>query len=131
MVIFEHEKLDIYRVAIQFADAADVIASDLPTGHSHVRDQLRRASDSVVNNIAEGAGEFRPREKARFYRIALRSGTEAAAVLHTCMRRGLSDATSTDAARGLLKRVVEMLTKMILAARRRELDRAELPRRGA
>ena len=35
-------------------------------------------------NIAEGAGEFAPKEKARFYRMARRSATESAAVLDVC-----------------------------------------------
>ena len=87
MVVFDHERLEVYKVATQYADAADDIAANLKDGNAHVRDQLRRASDSIVNNVAEGAGEFLPGEKARFYRIALRSGTESAATLHTCLRR--------------------------------------------
>jgi four helix bundle protein len=113
MVVFEHEKLEVYKIAVEYSDAADRIAASLQPGHAHVRDQLRRASDSIVNNIAEGAGEFSGNEKARFYRIALRSGTESAASLHTCQRRSLADATEIEGARALLKRVVEMLTRLI------------------
>ena len=113
MVIFDHEKLEAYRVAVEYADAADAIASNLKRGNAHIRDQLRRASDSIVNNVAEGAGEFQPAEKARFYRIALRSGTESAATLHTCQRRKLGDLDAVEDARKLLKRVVEMLTRLI------------------
>ncbi len=113
MVIFDHEKLEVYRVAVEYADAADSIASKLKRGNAHIRDQLRRASDSIVNNVAEGAGEFQPAEKARFYRIALRSSTESAATLHTCQRRKLADLDALEEARKLLKRVVEMLTRLI------------------
>ena len=35
-------------------------------------------------NIAEGAGEFSKGEKARFYLMAKRPGTECAAVLDIC-----------------------------------------------
>ncbi|MFO0726867.1 MAG: four helix bundle protein [Myxococcota bacterium] len=72
VVVFDHEKLEVYRIAVEYADVADGIAGKLKHGNAHIRDQLRRASDSTVNNIAEGAGEFLPNEKARFYRIALR-----------------------------------------------------------
>ena len=113
MVVFDHERLEVYKVATQYADAADDIAANLKDGNAHVRDQLRRASDSIVNNVAEGAGEFLPGEKARFYRIALRSGTESAATLHTCLRRKLADDHAIEDARALLKRVVEMLTRLI------------------
>ena len=82
MVVFDHEKLEVYRVAVEYADAADTIAAKMKRGNAHIRDPLRRASDSIVNNVAEGAGEFQPAEKARFYRIALRSCTESAATLH-------------------------------------------------
>ncbi|HKJ92261.1 MAG TPA: four helix bundle protein, partial [Longimicrobiales bacterium] len=44
------------------------------------KDHLRTAALSIGLYIAEGAGEFRPREKARFYRMALRSAHECRAV---------------------------------------------------
>ena len=124
MVTFDHEKLEVYRVAAEYADAADVIAAKLKRGNAHIRDQLRRASDSIVNNVAEGAGEFQSAEKARFYRMALRSSTESAATLHTCQRRQLGDLQAIEEARKLLKREVEMLTKLIRSTlHRREPDR--------
>jgi len=121
MVVFDHEKLDVYQLAIEYADAAEEIAQMLQAGHAHTRDQLRRASDSIVNNTAEGAGEFLPGEKARFYRMALRSGTESAATLHTCLRRRLADPHKIDEARKLLKRVVQMLTRLVNAMKERHL----------
>ena len=119
MVVFDHEKLDVYQVAVEYTDAAEEIAQTLEAGHAHTRDQLRRASDSIVNNTAEGAGEFSRAEKARFYRIALRSATECAATLHTCRRRSLCDPDKIETARKLLKRVVEMLTRLIKATNAR------------
>jgi four helix bundle protein len=113
MVTFDHEKLEVYQLAVEYTDLAEEIAPELEPGHAHVRDELRRASDSIVNNTAEGAGEFNPPEKARFYRMALRSGTESAASLHTCLRRRLANEQKVQAARNKLKRVVEMLTRLI------------------
>ena len=52
MVVFDHEKLEVYRIAVEYADAADGIAGKLKHGNAHILDQLRRASDSIVNNIA-------------------------------------------------------------------------------
>jgi four helix bundle protein len=124
MIIFDHEKLEVYRVAVEYADAADAIAAKLKAGNAHTRDQLRRASDSIINNVAEGAGEFQPAEKARFYRMALRSCTESAATLHTCQRRKLADPDQIENARTLLKREVEMLTRLVQSVgRRRAPDR--------
>jgi hypothetical protein len=58
--------------------------------------------------------------KARFYRIALRSCTESAASLHTCQRRTLAPLDEVEDARKLLKRVVEMLTRLVRTVGQRD-----------
>src|SRR6187402_2810918 len=75
---FDHERLDVYQRALEFLDQCDTILEQLPSGRAHLKDQLDRAATSVVLNVAEGAGEFSPDEKRRFYRIARRSATERA-----------------------------------------------------
>ena len=109
---FDHERLDVYRAAIELVAAADEIAAQLPHGRSHLSDQLRRAAISVPLNIAEGAGEFSKREKSRMYRIALRSATECAAILDVCRLLNLADQRGLDVGRVLLLRIVSMLTRM-------------------
>ena len=111
---FEHERLDVYRAAIDFLVVADQTAAQLPKGRAYLADQLRRAALSIALNIAEGAGEFAPADKARFYRMARRSGTECAAIQHACFALKLVDHESTETARGLLDRIVAMLTAMVL-----------------
>lgn len=108
--VFDHERLDVYQVAIKFVVAANRIVESLPRGHGHLADQLHRASTSVPLNIAEGAGETSAKEKARFYRMARRSGTECAAILDIC--RELELASELTEARELLVRVVSMLIKL-------------------
>ena len=39
---------------------------------AHIKDQLSRASLSVVLNIAEGSGKASPKDRARFYRLNLK-----------------------------------------------------------
>ena len=73
---FDHDKLDVYAVAIEFVGVADTIVERLPRGRAYLADQLQRAAISVPLNIAEGAGEFSAGDKARFYRIAARSATD-------------------------------------------------------
>src|SRR5687768_5644331 len=84
----------------------------MPAGRAHLKDQLDRSATSVVLNVAEGAGEFSPGEKNRFYRIARRSATETAAILHIVARRRHAPEEQTREARDLLARVVSMLVKM-------------------
>jgi four helix bundle protein len=109
---FDHEKLDAYKVSIQFVGEASRLTSQLPTGHSSLAQQLYRASISIPLNIAEGAGEFSKRDKARFYRIALRSATECAAIFDVCRELELAKPQLTQGGRDLLLRIVAMLTVM-------------------
>ena len=109
---FDHDKLDVYAAALEFLALANTIVEDLPRGRSYLADQLQRAATSITLNIAEGAGEFSPKDKSRFYRMARRSGTECAAVLDVCRRLKLADDKVLASGRELLIRVVSMLTKM-------------------
>ncbi len=76
---FPHTRLDAYHAAATFVVIADAITQTLPCGRAYLVDQLRRASLSIQANIAEGAGDFSAPDKARFYRMALRSASECAA----------------------------------------------------
>jgi four helix bundle protein len=113
MPTFTHERLDVFRAAIEFLVLADPIAAALPKGRRYVADQLRRAAMSIPLNIAEGAGEFASADKARFYRMARRSGTESAAILEACRVLKLAGDPDLDAARNVLDRVAAMLTALI------------------
>ncbi|MCB0384210.1 MAG: four helix bundle protein [Bdellovibrionales bacterium] len=47
----------------------------------HLRDQMLRASSSVALNLAEGSGKPSPKDKKRFYSIALGSLRECQAIM--------------------------------------------------
>ena len=104
---FEHERLDVYKAAIELLVLADAVAATLP------RDQLRRAANSISFNIAEGAGEFASDEKARFYRMARRSASETAAFFDACRVLSLTTEPASQAGRAILLRIVAMLTAMV------------------
>jgi four helix bundle protein len=110
---FDHERLDVYVAAIDFVALADQIVEHLPRGRAYLADQMQRAATSIPLNIAEGAGEFSASEKARFYRMAKRSATESAAIVHVCQRLGLVEDARYKAGRELLLRIVAMLVKMV------------------
>lgn len=112
MSYFDHEKLDVYRVAIQLIVLIDKIVDELPRGRSYLADQLQRAATSIPLNIAEGAGEYANNEKARFYRIAKRSSTECAAIFDLCNELQLIEEKNYIEGRELLLRIVAMLIKM-------------------
>jgi four helix bundle protein len=114
---FDYEKLDVYGAAVDFVISADAIAREATRGEGHadLADQLRRASTSILLNLAEGAGEFAPREKARFYRLAKRSATECAALVEVYRRLSLVDDEISGKARASLLRIVSMLVRLVVS----------------
>ena len=51
----DHERLDVYDLALEFLVLAKGIIEGLPGGRSHLADQFMRASLSIVVNLAEVA----------------------------------------------------------------------------
>ena len=109
---FDHEKLDVYRASIDFVLVVDEVVKIMPRGRAYLNDQLQRAGSSITLNIAEGAGEFSPNEKIRFYRMAKRSATECASILDICHHLQLVNPQLYSKGRELLLRIVAMLTKL-------------------
>jgi len=109
---FDHDKLDVYHLAIDFFALADNVIDGLPKGRSKLADQLSRAALSISANIAEGAGEFSGDAKASFYRIASRSATECAAILDACGKVQIADERLLADGRQMLLRIVSMLIKL-------------------
>ena len=115
MAIFDHERLDAHQAAIGFVSMANGVVERLPRGRAYLADQLQRAATSIPLNIAEGAGEFSARDKARFYRMARRSATECAAVLDVCRALALAPEEPYAAGREILLRIVAMLVALCKA----------------
>lgn len=111
---FEFEKLDVYQLSLDFLVKADKISTSLPKGRAYLKDQLQRASHSILSNIAEGVGEYAPKEKARFYRIARRSALETASHLLVIDRLSLYAGEPLCSGLKCLPRIIAMLTKMII-----------------
>jgi four helix bundle protein len=121
----DFERLDVFKVAVDVVAVLDEVAERLPDGRGYMRDQLRRAANSIPLNIAEGAGEFAPAEKARFYRIARRSATECAGQILVCRRLGLLDAPRAEAALDALRRVIAMLVTLVRRCGERGVERLD------
>ena len=108
---FDHQRLDVYRVALEFQG---LVPGLFPRrGYAALRDQLDRASASVLLNIAEGSAHGPAASKAQFYLIARGSAVESAAVLDVLLTRGVIAPGTHRHAHGLLIRVTQMLTKLV------------------
>ena len=109
---FDHEKLDVYRVALEFAAWAFEVSSGLDGLSRHARDQLLRASQSIPLNIAEGNGKRSPKDRRRFFEIARGSATECAAILDILVFQNVLSDEDAIRAKELLIRIVSMLTRL-------------------
>jgi four helix bundle protein len=111
--MFDHERLEVYQVSIDFVVIANDVVENLPRGRGKLSDQLSRASLSIPLNVAEGGGLFMKGEKQRSYRIARGSAMECAAILDVCIRLELAPENICMQAKEMLLRIVSMLTKLI------------------
>jgi four helix bundle protein len=124
--VFDHEKLEAYRLARQFMALLPRITRNLRGPDAWIfRSQLVRAALSILANIAEGAGEFLPGEKAKFYRYAMRSAQECVAILDGLVDYSLLKSDDIQEARQILRSIVNLLVRTIrnLDARRRARTR--------
>ena len=101
---FGHEGLDCYRLACELARWA--ARQPIPAARKHLRDQLVRAADSVVLNIAEGGGRDPGAARRNHYRIARGSAAEVCAILD------LVDLREGHNRQEQLRRIGAMLSRM-------------------
>jgi four helix bundle protein len=108
---FGHEKLDVYRAAIEYVGWAYRFCEAL-TGHRNAKDQLLRASQAIPLNIAEGNGKGTDGDRRRYFEIARGSALECGAVQDVLQVCGAITPEENEKAKALLDRIVAMLTKL-------------------
>ena len=122
-VYFDHEKLDVYRQAIEFCGwVGDFLAGI--SAKAAAKDQLDRASTSIPLNIAEGNGKFSARDRARFLEMARGSALECAACLDVLLVRKLAGDQQVAEQKEKLAKIVQMLIGLL----RKFSERAEVLR---
>jgi len=112
--MFDHEKLDAYRLSIAFvAWAGDLIDAAPRSGRPNAYRHLDEAGTSVALNIAEGNGKGSILDRVRYFEIARGSALECAACLDVLVARRKVDAASANVGKATLVRVVSTLTRLI------------------
>ena len=112
--IFDHDRLDVYRLAVEYTAESFLVARGLSGLHRHARDQWLRAAQSVPLNIAEGNGKRSPNDRARYFEIARGSAWECAAIQDVLVASSGLILESSDARKRKLHRIVSMLTRMAM-----------------
>ena len=110
---FDHERLDVYRLSIEYVAFSYRIAKGLTGVHRAARDQWLRAAQSIPLNIAEGNGKQSLKDKNRFFEIARGSALECASIHDVLRVCDAIDRESNRHGKSELKRIVSMLTRLI------------------
>lgn len=85
---FKFEKLEIWKLAIEFADSVHTLTRKFPKEEMFsLTSQFKRASDSISLNIAEGSiGQSNPEQK-KFIGYSIRSLAECVNCLYLALKR--------------------------------------------
>lgn len=110
--LFDHEKLRAYQEALRFVAWVSPIIEKLPTKLA-AKDQLDRASTSIVLNIAEGNGKRSHPDRCRYVDISRGSALESAACLDVLVARGLLTNDEVTKGKTLLLGVVSLVSGLI------------------
>ncbi len=70
--IFDHDRLDVYRLSIDYVAQSFAITKQLSGLQRHARDQCLRAAQSIPLNIAVGNGKRSLKDRNRFLDISFR-----------------------------------------------------------
>jgi four helix bundle protein len=109
---FDHEKLRAYQEALKFAAWVEPIIELLPHKLA-ARDQLDRASTSIVLNIAEGNGKRSHPDRCRYFDISRGSALESAACLDVLVARKKLDGAGIVEGKAILVAVVSLVAGLI------------------
>jgi four helix bundle protein len=133
--MFDHEKLDVYCLELQFITWVTPLLEEVSRAASgttrEVRDQLDRASLSLLLNTAEGNGKRQRQVRAKFFDDARGSATECAACLDALVAKNIATHERILSGKQLLVRIVSMLCGLIArfdggAVVRDEVDESEI-----
>jgi four helix bundle protein len=108
--MFDFEKLEVYKKAKDLNHEILVFLRDNKNIDSYIRDQLKRASLSVVINIAEGSGKYSKADKSNYYTIARGSVYECVSLLEITLDENYIEKTNFE----YFKDKYETISKMLM-----------------
>jgi four helix bundle protein len=116
-VMFDHEKLDVYHLELKFIEWVTPLLEEVSRNAAgktaEVRDQLDRASLSILLNTAEGNGKRQRQVRANNFDDARGSATECAACLDALVAKQATTKERVAEGKKLLLRLVSMLCGLI------------------
>lgn len=105
----KHESTRIYQTALALIDTAGVLMRRMPRGAHAMKDQLLRASSSVLLNFAEGCKHGSLDQRRTFFRAASGSASEVSAIFDIARRFDWVDEETCKAAKDKCDHLCAML----------------------
>jgi four helix bundle protein len=112
-IYFDHEKLEVYRLAIHFVAWTEILLEDCKGKAASAKKHLDEASSSIPNNIAEGNGKWSKKERKKFFEVARASTLECASCLDILVAKRRISADRIIEGKEELRSIVNVLTRMI------------------
>jgi four helix bundle protein len=111
--MFDFEKLEVYQKARNFNKFISNLLATNKLINGGTRDQLRRASLSIMLNIAEGSSRFSKADRRNFYIISRGSVFECAALFDFLRDEMLIDDPQKKICSAQLEEISKMLFGLI------------------
>lgn len=108
--MFDFENLEVYKKSKDLNKEVLKFLKDNNRLDSYLRDQIKRASISIVINIAEGSGKFSKADKRNFYTISRGSVYECVSLFELVLDENQIDNNDFD----YFKDKYETISKMLL-----------------
>ncbi len=110
--MFNHQRLKCYVLALGVARRVPTLIVSWPKGTGYLEDQLKRATSSIVLNIAEGNYRTFPKERQRFFSYARASAGEVSSILDIAEAYGFVGEDSYRIMQDELLQIVKILYKL-------------------
>ncbi|HPI38938.1 MAG TPA: four helix bundle protein [Ignavibacteriaceae bacterium] len=109
-----HKKLEIWKNGINLVESIYLLTASFPKEEQFgLTNQLRRASVSVVSNIAEGLSRTSPNEKIRFLEVARSSIVEIDTQIEIAIRIQYCSHDDVEEVNSLLNTIFAMSSALI------------------
>lgn len=110
-LMFSHEDLDVYQVALQLVAWMDNMNTHFSCS-ADLLSKLDKSTTSIALNIAEGSGRFTDTDQAKFFGIAYRSTVQSASLLDIASSSIAMRPPQLEDGRSMLRRIAAMLASL-------------------
>ncbi|MFH1389611.1 MAG: four helix bundle protein [Candidatus Margulisiibacteriota bacterium] len=114
------EDFPVYKMSVQLAKEINSLSLNIKNiSFNFLKDQARRASSSIVLNIAEGAGKWGKKDKANYYRTSRGSCYECLAAIDLFEAYGLINTDKSTEIKDDLKEIANSLNALMSSIEKR------------